>query len=476
MQDMFLGIANAAPVGVLAISRDGGIRFTNPALCRIFGYAESTLIGLPVETLLPETAQSGHRHLRQSFFASPSSRGMGEGRTLFGRHATGRLIPVEIGLGSTGEGDEALAVAFISDLSHKKLSEERFTAIVNALPAGLVLTNADGTIVMTNPTLDEMFGYPADVLHGQPIEVLLPTRSRAGHPALRASYMRAPEKRTMGAGRDLMALHSSGKEFPVEVALTPMTHADKTGTLAVVTDISVRKKLEHALLQANANLDEFTYIASHDLRTPLRGISDLLEWIYEDLPPAAMNDSITKNFDRARQRIARTERMIEDLLLYARASAREYRTELTSPRRLIEEILELTPVPPGFTVSIDATDQNFTTHKTPLQTGLRNLLDNAIRHHGGQSGRISFTVREEGRYFIFTVDDDGASIPESSRDKIFKLFHRASGTSAGHGIGLSVTRRMITGHGGTLVLEAESPLGGACFSIFWPRFEMKEED
>ena len=104
MPDMFLGIANAAPVGVLAISRDGGIRFTNAALCKIFGYAESTLIGLPVETLLPETAQTGHRHLRQSFFASPSSRGMGEGRMLFGRHATGRLIPVEIGLGSTGAG------------------------------------------------------------------------------------------------------------------------------------------------------------------------------------------------------------------------------------------------------------------------------------------------------------------------------------------------------------------------------------
>ena len=163
MPDMFLGIANAAPVGVLAISRDGGIRFTNAALCKIFGYAESTLIGLPVETLLPETAQTGHRHLRQSFFASPSSRGMGEGRMLFGRHATGRLIPVEIGLGSTGAGDDALAIAFINDLSHKKLSEERFTSIVTALPAGLLLTNAAGTIVMTNPTLDEMFGYPAEM-------------------------------------------------------------------------------------------------------------------------------------------------------------------------------------------------------------------------------------------------------------------------------------------------------------------------
>ncbi len=133
-------------------------------------------------------------------------------------------------------------------------------------------------------------------------------------------------------------------------------------------------------------------------------------------------------------------------------------------------------MPPGFAVTVDAPDQDFSTYKTPLQTGLRNLLDNAIRHHGGAAGRIAFTVREEGRFFVFTVDDDGAAIPESSREKIFKLFHRASVHSTGHGIGLSVTRRMISGHGGTLILEAVSPLGGACFSIYWPRFAAKEEE
>jgi signal transduction histidine kinase len=84
-------------------------------------------------------------------------------------------------------------------------------------------------------------------------------------------------------------------------------------------------------------------------------------------------------------------------------------------------------------------------------------------------------VREEGRYFIFSVDDDGEGIPDSAREKIFKLFHRASGKSDGHGIGLSVTKRMITSHGGELILEKHSKRGGACFAIYWPRFEIKDE-
>jgi two-component system sensor kinase FixL len=474
LKKMFLDIADAAPVGVLAICEHGIIRFVNPALCNIFGYAEDELIGRPVETLLPEVTRSGHRTLRDGFFANPSSRGMGQGRNLFGQHAKGWQIAVEIGLGSIGQGTDALSVAFINDISHKRLAEERFTTIVSALPAGLIVVDQAGGIVITNPALDEMFGYPEGALLGRPVEVLLPAGPRAGHVMLRESYMRAPVKRTMGAGRDLLALHFAGHAFPVEVALTPIFHAEQCSTLAIITDISVRKKLENALLQANVNLEEFTYIASHDLRSPLRGIADLIEWIEEDLDPAAMNETVVKNIARVKQRIARTERMIEDLLIYARSNTQDPRTETTSPRQLVAEVIEFTQAPPGFVIEVDVPDFTFVTCKTPLLTGMRNLLENALKHHSGTRGRIKIAVREEGRFLVFSVDDDGAGVPETAREKIFKLFQRATDATDGNGVGLSVTRRMISSHGGQLILEKSSPLGGACFTIYWPRYEIKE--
>jgi two-component system sensor kinase FixL len=473
IKKFFLDIARTAPAGVLAICSEGIIRFVNPALCQIFGYEERALIGQPIEMLLPEAKRAGHRPLRDGFFREPSSRGTAAGRTLFGQHAEGWPIAVEIGLGSVGEGAERLSVALISDVSIKKRSEERLATIFSALPSGLLVTDRTGRIRLTNPALDGMFGYPGGELLGQEVERLLPPRARIGHPDLRESYLRAPDRRSMGAGRDLLALHRSGREFPVEIALAPIVYENHSAALAVVTDISVRKKLEQALVQANINLEEFTYIASHDLRSPLRGIADLLEWIEEDIPPAAMTESLIRNFERARQRIVRSERMIEDLLIYARSNKHDPRTQTISLRELIAELLEFTQAPPGFTIEMEVPELSFATSKTPLLTGLRNLLNNALKHHGGGTGRINIRVREEARFLVFSVDDDGAGVPPTAREKIFKLFHRGLDAD-GHGIGLSVTRRMIASHGGELILEKTSPLGGACFSIYWPRYQMKE--
>jgi signal transduction histidine kinase len=161
-------------------------------------------------------------------------------------------------------------------------------------------------------------------------------------------------------------------------------------------------------------------------------------------------------------------------LIYARSNTQDPWTHTVSTRQLLAELLEFTQAPPGFTIDVEGPDLSFVTSKTPLLTGLRNLLDNALKHHGGSAGQINITVREEGRFLIFSVDDDGAGVPEIAREKIFKLFNRASAASGGHGIGLSVTRRMIASHGGALILEKSSPLGGACFSLHWPRHELKD--
>ncbi len=474
IKKFFLDIARTTPAGVLAICSEGTIRFANPALCQIFGYDESALVGQQIEMLLPEAKRAAHQPLRDGFFKDPSSRGMGDGRTLFGQHAEGWPIAVEIGLGSVGEGAERLSVALITDVSIKKRSEERLASIFNALPTGLLVIDRNGRIILTNPALDLMFGYANGELPGQEVERLLPLRARDAHPAMRDSYLRAPDERTMGAGRDLLALHSSGREFPVEIALASITYEHQSGALAVVTDISVRKKLEQALVQANINLEEFTYIASHDLRSPLRGIADLLEWIEEDIDPAAMVGPVSQNFARARQRIARSEQMIEDLLIYARSNKKDPSTQTTSLRELANELLEFARPPPGFSVEVDLPDLTFVTSKAPLLSGLRNLLDNALKHHGGSTGLIKVTAREQGRFLVFSVDDDGAGVPPAAREKIFKLFHRAASAADGHGVGLSITRRMIASHGGELILEKTSPLGGACFNIYWPRYEMRE--
>jgi signal transduction histidine kinase len=290
-------------------------------------------------------------------------------------------------------------------------------------------------------------------------------------------YRATGEARMMGRGRDLTALHRDGTELPVEIGLSRVRWQRKTMTLAAVSDISVRKRLELELRQANANLQEFTYVASHDLRSPLRGIADLMEWIQGDLGAGAPPE-VTKNLGRVSQRIQRMERLIDDLLSYARAGRAATEYTLVDIEGLVRETLEIQPLPSGFDVELDLPVAPFQATKTPLETALRNLIGNAVKHHDRPNGRIRVQACEDDSYCVVSVIDDGPGIPGASKDRIFKLFQTLTANErGGSGIGLALTKRVIEVHGGRI--EVSSPVlegRGACFRFWWPRFPRRTSD
>jgi PAS domain S-box-containing protein len=134
-------------------------------------------------------------------------------------------------------------------------SEERFRLAVEAAPSGMVMSDADGRIVMVNAHTETLFGYDRDELVGERIELLVPERFKPGHPAYRETYTRQPRSRPMGAGRDLFARRKDGTEVPVEIGLSSIETSDGVMTLAAVVDISGRKRDEaqRELLLAELN-------------------------------------------------------------------------------------------------------------------------------------------------------------------------------------------------------------------------------
>ena len=476
-QELLARAFNAAPNGFVLVDARGRIVAANAELHHMFGHAPDSLIGTAVDALLPDALRQAHAGLRTRYLERPESRPMGAGRVLFAQHADGHEFPVEIGLNPLSGPHGSLVLASVVDISERMALESAFRGVFEASPYGLLIVDDDGSIALANRVVAESLGYSREDLEGMPLHTLLPGRYRANHGALMAGYHETGGPRMMGRGRDLTALHADGTELPVEVGLSRVLWQRRMMTLAAISDISVRKRLELDLRQANANLQEFTYVASHDLRSPLRGIADLVDWIQSDLGGHAPAE-VTRNLGRIAVRIERMERLIDDLLSYARAGRAA--TELTPVDLdlLVRGILEIQPLPPGFTIELDLAVEPFLATRTPLETVLRNLLANAVKHHDRPDGRVSVAASVDDSFCRISVSDDGPGVPANARERIFKLFQTLTASErTGAGIGLALTKRLVEAHGGRI--EVISPLSddrGACFRFWWPRFPRRTSD
>lgn len=471
---------DAAPNGFILISEHGVIASVNQELSRMFGHPAEWLVGQSVDILLPEAFRAQHGEHRRQFIAAPSRRRMGEGRVLNGQHALGHVFPVEIGLTPllTSEG-ASMVLASVVDMSDRHDLALAFQGLFEASPYGLMLVDDKGEIVQSNAALGAALGHPPDSLRGQPLHRLVPERYHVQHAGLMQGYARAGGARMMGQGRDLTALHADGTEVAVEIGLNRVRWQGRAMTLAVVTDISARKRLEADLKQANTDLQEFSYVASHDLRSPLRSIADLVDWINQDLADGKPQE-VARNLARITPRIQRMESLIDDLLRYARAGKTETEYRAVSLPVLVTEIIELQPTPERFTLDTSGLDARvFQAARTPLTTVLRNLLSNAVKHHDRDTGQLRVAAHPDGNHMLITITDDGPGVPTQASRRIFQQFQTLSSSrrSETSGIGLALCKRMAETHGGHI--DVVSPLAngrGAQFRVWWPMYPRRTND
>ena len=223
------------------------------------------------------------------------------------------------------------------------------------------------------------------------------------------------------------------------------------------------------LARSNADLEQFAYAASHDLLAPLRAIGNLSEWIEEDLDESEQ-DKAKVHLQQLRGRVQKMRALTEDLLRYSRAGREPAEIGSIDVKRTVEDLIELISPPEQIRISTKDPLPKFETNVSPFELVLRNLVENAVKHHDKADGQIIVSCESHDEFYEFAVEDDGPGIPDELRDRIFEMFIRipTENGNSGTGMGLALVKKIVEGYGGWIRAEAASGRG-TCFRFTWPK-------
>ena len=350
-----------------------------------------------------------------------------------------------------------------------RAAERRFRDVLEWALDPMIIADSQGTVTMVNNAAEKLFGYSKSELVGQPFEILIPEGVRSAHARHRASFMAMPAVRGMGAGIELRARRKDGSLVPIEVSLNPIESPGGTLVSSVIQDLTERKKAEaeiarytRELERSNAELEQFAYVASHDLQEPLRMVSSFTQLLarrYRGRLDATADEFIAQAVDGAR----RMQGLIRDLLKYSRVGTKE------KPFALVGCDEVLTAVLGNLRVAIEESRARVTREPLPTVDGdaiqlgqlFQNLIANAIKFRAVEPPRVHVGAAREDGHWLFSVRDNGIGLdPEHLEHafEIFKRFHRHEGYS-GTGIGLAICKRIVEKHGGKIWLDSRPGQG-----------------
>ncbi len=401
-------IIESATDAIIGKDLDGRIQSWNPAAERLFGYTADEAIGQHIALIIPDEHQAEEttimEHIRHGERVEPYES--------VRRHKNGRSIDVWLTVSPVRDalGQVIGASKIVADITNRKRAEKQLRGLLESAPDAMVIVNDQGRIILVNSQTENLFGYTRQELLDQPVEILMPQRSRGHHPALRQNYSRSPRVRAMGTtSGELYGLRKNGTEFPIEVSLSPLETEDGTLVSSAIRDITERKATERIIQDSLKEKDVLLKEIHHRVKNNLAIISSLFY-----LQSTYMRDEqIIKVLQESQDRVRSMALVHESLYSsenLAEVNFAEYAENLS--HRLIaaysldsDQIRMETDLDP-IHLSIDMA--------IPCGLILNEIVTNAVKHAfpDGRQGTLQLSLRHAPYGpCVIEISDDGVGMP-----------------------------------------------------------------
>jgi PAS domain S-box-containing protein len=363
-------------------------------------------------------------------------------------------------------------IALEQDISARKIverhlvqMESRFRGLLEAAPDAMVVVDHSGEIVLLNVQAENQFGYPRDELLGQKVGVIIPEGFAE---RLLADALRSKEDaraQQIGTGIELNGRRKDGTQFPIEIMLSPIESAEGVLVTAAIRDITMRRaageqlvKMVEELKRSNEELEQFAYVASHDLQEPLRMVASytqLLSRRYKGKLDAEADEFIAFAVDGA----TRMQQLIQDLLAYSHVGKKGSDLHDTSSDEALQQALKSLQGAISESGALITYDPLPTVLADEMQLTqlFQNLVGNAIKYQSSGIPRIHISaIRNSEKKWNFSIQDNGLGIDSENFEKIFGMFQRLHDREefAGTGIGLAICKKIVERHGGSISVKS----------------------
>ena len=369
----------------------------------------------------------------------------------------------------------------------------RFDALMDNSPDALVTIDALGTIRQFNPAAERLFGRTETDVVGRNVKLLMPEPYHSAHDGYLSHHADTGERHIIGTIREVSGRRSDGTVFPLDLSVSELPSRGRREFIGVLRDLTVRKRQEENLREAlgrlsayaadlersNQELDDFAYIASHDLKEPLRGIHNHSRFLLEDYE-YRLDDDGKRRLGRLVHLSQRMEKLVNDLLYFSRIGRFELAIKQTDIKAVLRDVVTtieqfLEERHARVVVADDLPD--VVCDLVRVTEVFRNLIVNAVKYNDSaekivEIGYLAQHVDEAGkdRTRVYFVRDNGKGIASEFHEDIFRMFKRLerADDDAGTGVGLTFVRKIVQRHGGHIWLESEPGRGTAFYFTLAP--------